>query len=111
MIDTTTRKIILLGIAVRLAILSYGILVDYLVQDYDTCNRRYIPMNDQLHSNSSSRHHGITNNDASALAGFANWDAIYFTRIAQVGDYEYEHFHAFFPFIQFLFVVFLSVCF
>jgi phosphatidylinositol glycan class V len=31
------------------------------------------------------------------LDPFAHWDALYFLRIAKMGFYEYEHFHAFFP--------------
>ncbi|RLN87112.1 hypothetical protein BBJ28_00015807 [Nothophytophthora sp. Chile5] len=39
---------------------------------------------------------------ASPLAAFANWDGVYFSTIARSGGYEYEHFHAFFPFYPLL---------
>ena len=33
------------------------------------------------------------------FGGFARWDAVYFLRLAQVNVYEFEQFHAFFPFL------------
>ena len=32
-----------------------------------------------------------------AVGMFANWDSVFFVRIAEAGRYPYEHFHAFFP--------------
>eukprot|EP00937_MAST-01D_sp_MAST-1D-sp2_P000320 g320.t1 len=32
-----------------------------------------------------------------AVGMFANWDGVYFVRIAEVGGYEFEQFRAFFP--------------
>ena len=32
------------------------------------------------------------------LSGFARWDAVYFLRLAHTSTYEFEQFHAFFPF-------------
>ena len=85
------------AVLVRLGVILWTILTDLLVTNYDTST--FSPQTS--HNNELF----VDDGDGSKLLvilhrlvqPFSHWDSVYFLRIAKMGFYEYEHFHAFFP--------------
>lgn len=85
LIRTPSRLLIVIAIVYRLALICLSLASNALITDYDTSTQ-------VLQRSSNDVDYG-----ESLVATWSRWDAIYFLRFAQVGGYEYEHFHAFFP--------------
>src|SRR5687768_4378660 len=86
-ISPPIRHLINFTITTRILVIVWTIFTNVLVTNYDTSST--------VNTNASTLWNQIT-------SSFANWDSIYFVRIAKMGFYEYEHFHAFFPLYPFV---------
>lgn len=116
-INSTTRILFLFAVVYRLCILSLSLLSNAVVIDYDTSTRVLLETATTAAASASSSspsslsllptvhldNDTLSSSYSETLLGtWSRWDAVYFLRIAQMGGYEYEHFHAFFPLYPFL---------
>ena len=74
---------------IRLVILAFIIIVDQLIEDYDTSTQ----MVDRTMEFSSYLDWMVRE----ILRPFSHWDAVYFAHVGEHLKYAYEHMHAFFP--------------
>ncbi len=81
-------------VLVRIGVILWTNITDRLVTNYDTSTFSPHASSHQQSPNSSVRSLQCLHD---SLQAFSHWDGIYFLRIAKMGFYEYEHFHAFFP--------------
>lgn len=85
----------------RFILYIISILSTMLIHDYDTSNTiqanlSFYPDFDLGSSEFTSRTR-LDEIFQTLFRQFSHWDGVYFLRIAEAG-YDYEHFHAFFPF-------------
>lgn len=85
------RKVVISAFLSRIILMSWVLVCDSWIPDYDSSNQLTNQLLDQLHP-SSSLDHTLRH----LLSPFSHWDGVYFVEIALNG-YLYEHFFAFFP--------------
>lgn len=93
MLAGTDQRLFLVALASRAVVLLFSNLFSWTVGEYDT-------------SSSIDLEHLLGGTEACrarcwGVGPLAHWDSVYFLRIAQAGTYEFEQFHAFFPFLPF----------
>lgn len=89
-----SENIVLIAFLSRVMFIALMFICDAFVSDYDTSS-----------SPSSNKKSGSTltrDGFCSHMESIAVWDGVHVLRIAEVGGYEYEHSHAFYPALPFL---------
>lgn len=88
----------------RLAVWLLGAVSHALVTSYDASASLPLTLRHattaDAETTDATREPLLPGIDAAALRTvgmFANWDAVFFVRLAETGHYPYEHFHAFLP--------------
>ena len=92
-----SKNIMMIAFLSRALFVTLIFIFDAVVSDYDTSSLLSNDLNAALKER-TPRYDGI----CSRMQSIAVWDSIHVLRIAEVGDYEYEHSRAFYPALPFL---------
>jgi len=93
-----SKNIVLIAFLSRVLLVTLIFIFDAVVSDYDTSSLLSNDLNATLKERTPRYDDGF----CSRMQSIAVWDSIHVLRIAEIGDYEYEHSRAFYPALPFL---------
>ena len=93
-----SKNIVLIAFLSRALFVTLIFICDAVVSDYDTSSSSLSNYLNAALKERTPRYDGF----CSRMQSISVWDSVHVLRIAEVGDYEYEHSRAFYPALPFL---------